>query len=352
MPFPERGILVALTRWGSTSFSLLDVSRRVLLPVATKATGEMVASLAADRVAYLVREGVNPAKNSVEILDLRRGRGQRLTPASHFAILGLALAPNGARLAYAEMNLRWSRSQHLLWRLALADLGGYETRISLTSRPDNLFGEGIPVPFAWSSATEEIYLYSLLPFQGMARRGIWALKPDGSGLRRILAETSYTGHPRLSPDGGYLAYLTTKVEALPQGYTPSPGAPPGNVLMVMNLLTGEQIVRSQEPGAAFGVLAWSSTGKEILASRQAWTGGRFRDVALLRLGRDPSPPTRHIPLSPSTRVTDIRGCGNGSLFWVEEAKGARLQRNGLDENPATLLTLPDGKIQIVGCLRG
>lgn len=348
---PQRGILVALTRWGSTTLAVFDVSTRVLVPVTTKATGKLLASLAADRVAYLVREDVNPAKNYVEILDLRRGRCQLVKPANDFAILGFTLSPSGEQLAYAEMNLRWSSSRRVYWRTGLADLERYETHIPMASGKDSLPGEGIPVPFAWSSKTGEVYLQGLLPFQGMVNQGIWAMKPDGSGLRRILPEPSYTGLPRLSPDGGYLAYLTTRVEVLPRAYIPSPGAPPGNVLVVVNLLAGEQSTWVQEPEAAFGAFAWSATGREFLVSHQEWLDGRFRDAAFLKGGKGTSLQMRKIALSPSSRVTDIGACRPGSLFWVEEDnEGARLRGDGANHSPATLLSLPEGKIQLVGCL--
>lgn len=348
---PEKGMFVALTRWGSTTLAALDVSTKVLLPVVTRATGKLLVSFAAGRVAYLVREGVNPAKNYVEVLDLKRGRRQLVKPANDFAILGFTLSPGGEQLAYAEINLRWSSSRRISWRTGLADLEGYERHISLASRPDSPRGEGIPVPFAWSKRTGEVYLQGLLPFRGMVNQGIWAMKPDGSGLRRILPEPSYTGLPRLSLSGGYLAYLTTRVEALPQAYIPSPGAPPGNVLVVMDLLTGERSTWTQEPGVTFGAFAWSITGKEVLVSRQEWLQGRFRDVAVRREGKESSLRLREITLSPSARVTDIQACRDDSFFWVEEDnERARLRGGGASGNPATLITLADGKIRLIGCL--
>ena len=308
-------------------------------------------SLAADKVAYLEREGVNPAKNSVEILDLKRRRSQRIKPADDFAILGFSLDPGGKHLAYAQVNLRWSRSHRVSWRTALADLERSETRISLTSEQNNLPGGEIPVPFAWSGSTGEVYLQGLLPFRGMVNQGIWAMMPNGSGLRRILSEPSYTGLPRLSSDGTYLAYLMARLEALPRDYTPSPGAPPGNVLAVINLLTGERGILAQEEGTAFGPLAWSATGGELLVSHRKWMEGRFRDVAFRRISNISSLQPRKITQSPSSKVTGIGECSHGPFFWVEEDNmGARLLGADADAIPATFLTLPEGKIYLIGCL--
>ena len=350
LSLPQRGILLALSRWGSTTLALFDISRKELIPLATKATGELLVSFAAGKLAYLEREGVNPAKNSVEVLDLKGRRSQRIKAADDFAILGFSVSPSGEHLAYAQINLRWSRSHRVSWRSGTVELKGLESRISLTSGQNNLPGGEIPVPFAWSGRTGEVYLQGLLPFRGMVNQGTWAMMPNGSGLRRILSEPSYTGLPRLSPDGAYLAYLSTKIEALPRDYIPRPGAPPGNILAVTNLLNGEQDILAQEVGSVFGAFSWSATGKEILVSHQEWLEGRFRDAAFRRVRKDSSLQLRKIAGSPSLKVTGIAECNHGSFFWVEEDKaGARLLEDKGNGIPATPLALPEGKIQLIGC---
>ncbi|MFQ5917436.1 MAG: hypothetical protein ACE5I0_06445, partial [Candidatus Binatia bacterium] len=348
-------MLVAFTRGGSTTLAVFDFLRRVLIPVATTVTGEpgeLLVSFAADRVATLVRKGVNPARNYVEILDMKQRRHQLVEPAKDSAILGFTLSPSGTQLAYAEMNLRKSNSHRVHWSTKLTDLERHETQISVAAGPDRLDGGRILVPFGWSNRTGEVYLQGLLPFRGMVNQGIWSMRPDGSGLRRILPEPSYTGLTRLSPDGGSLAYLAPRIEALPQGTVPRPGAPPGNVLVVVNLLTRGQSTWAQEPRDAFGVFAWSTSGREILLSRQEWIENRFRDVALLRVGKDASHQLSKIVLSPSARLTDIGACRHGSFFWVEQDhQGTRLRGGGTNHNPAMLFSLPGGKIQLVGCIR-
>ena len=350
----EKGMLVAFTRWGSTTFAVFDVLRRVLVPVATTVTenpGELLVSFAADRVATLVGKGANPARNYIEVIDVKRRGRQIVEPAKDSAILGFTLSPSGAQLAYAEMNLKKSNSHRVHWRTMLIDLERNDTRVSVASGPDRLAGEGIPVPFAWSSKTGEVYLQALLPFRGMVNQGIWAMKPDGSGLRKILPEPSYTGLPRLSPDGASLAFLVPRIEALPQGTIPLPGAPPGNVLVVVNLFTGVQSTWARETRDVFGTFAWSTSGREILVSRQEWIENRYRDVALLRVGKDASLQLNRVVLTSSARLTDIGACERGSFLWVEQDhQGTRLHGSGVNHNASTLLSLPGGKIQIVGCI--
>ena len=60
---------------------------------------------------------------------------------------------------------------------------------------------------------------------------------------------------------------------------------------------------------------------------------------------------RKIALPPMRKVTDIHVCRRGPLFWVEEDKsGASLQGDGAGPEPMTYLTLPEGKIKLIGCL--
>jgi len=351
LSLPRRGIFVATIRWGLTTLGVFDVANRALAPVATRETGELLISGSRDRLAYLVREGPNPRKNFVEVIDWRRRKSLAVKPASDFAILGFTLNPSGDRLSYAAMNLRKSRSHHVTWRAGLADLERYETRLSLESGPDKVLEEGIPVPFGWSRRREEIFFQIKLPLRGMVKQGIWAMKPDGSSWRQILPEASYTGVPRLSPDGASLAYFATSQELLPQGYIPAPGEPPANVLTVMNLMTGDKSVWTQKSGTAFGAFAWSPSGKEILVSEQEWSEGRFHDGGLLRVAKDKTQAVVGIGRSsPFVKVTDVLVCGDGSVFWVEElGAGARLRAMAA-RIPATLLTHPDGKIHLFSCL--
>lgn len=350
---PERGIVLALTRWGSTTVAVLSVATGAITTLATAETGEPVASLAGERLAYLVRAGVYPADNHVEILNLRRKTRQLVRPASDFAILGFALSPSGSRLAYAEINLRWSNSRRTIWRIGLADLEKPAVQVLVASRNEERSDEGIPIPFAWSARLKEIYLQRLLPFRGMVSQGLWAMKPDGSGSRRILSEPSYTGLPRLSPDGDSLAYLAARIDALPRDYIPEPGPPPGNILAVMNPTTGEETIWSRKIGSAFGAFTWSPTANEIVVTQQEWLEGRFHDTAFLGIGAENSRPLRKIALRRLRKVADIHMCRAGPFFWVERDKsGASLHGDGTGPEPITFLTLPEGKIRLIGCLGG
>ncbi|MBI4523595.1 MAG: hypothetical protein HY695_07270 [Deltaproteobacteria bacterium] len=348
-PLAGQSIFLALTRWGSTTLSLFNHATKKAIPVSTKTTGDPVFSLGSGRIAYLVREGVNPAKNHIEVLDLRERKVQLIKPAADFAFTGFVLSPNGEQLAYAQINLRWSRSHRVFWRIGIAELKQHESRVSATSSQIKLSGEEIPVPFAWSASTGKIYFQGLLPFRGMSTQGIWSMSPDGSGFTRLLTEPSYTGNPRLSTDGVNLAYLKTVIEDLPRDPMSRPGAPPGNILAIMNLATGEQSIWAQQADSVFGILNWSATGKEILATNQDWREGRFRDSALLRITRDGSFLMLKLARAPSLKITAIGECGR-SLYWVEENElGAKLLGIRANAVPETFFDYPEGRIYFLGC---
>lgn len=348
---PRTGVLVAFIRWGVTTFGVFDVSNRKFIRLAAKETGPLVFSLGGDRLAYLVREGTSPAQNYIEILDWRSGRRLVIEPGSDYALLGFALDPEGKKLVYAAMNIRASRSTSVTWRIGLADLERHETQVTLTSGSGKVGEQGIPVPFEWSRRTGRIYLQGWLPFRGMIKQSIWALSLDGNQLTKVIPEPSYTGIPRLSPDGSRLSYLAADMDSLPRDYVAPPGPPPGNVLSVMDLASGEKAAWARGTESAFGVYAWSASGEEILAVEQAWLKGRFRDVEMRRIGKATSVSLGKIAQAQLlTEITGVLECRDGALFWVARERAAAKLHAKSERNSEVLFDLPEGAIQFLGCL--
>lgn len=352
---PGQGLLVATIRWGSTTLASLDLRSGALVALVTRPSGEMDITGAPDRVAYLAREGVDPCRNYLEILNLREGCIYRVKPENGLAILGFSFGSRPTELIFTEMNLRESRSRHAHWRTVLADVGTGDSRVAISSDSRNTIAEAIPVPLGWSTETGEAYFLGLLPFRGMIDSGLWAMSFDGQGPKEIVAETAYVGRPRLSADGDFLAYLSSNPQSLPVSDITAPGAPPGNVLVVTDLRTGRKISVAEKPGAAFGCLRWSATSDEILVVRRHWLNGRFRDRGFLAGAKESAFQLRTTGFSPSpdATVTDIARCESSSLFWVEKGVwGTRLRAAGADPKATTLLALDDGDIRVLGCLKG
>lgn len=348
---PQQGVIVASMRWGLTTLGLFDFSRAKMIPLAVRETGALIASQRANRIAYLVREGPNPAKNHIEILDWHTGRTVVVEPAEDDAVLGFALDPEGKKLSYAAMNLRNSRSTHVTWRVGLLDLEREESRITLHSGADKVGEQSIPVPFGWSSQTARIYLQGWSPFRGMIRQSIWAMAPDGGDPIKIVPAPSYVGTPRLARDGARLSYLSTDMGSLPSEYVALPGAPPGNVLSVMDLTSGEKLAWGRGAETAFGAYDWSATGEEVVAVEQAWLKGRFRDVEVLRIAKGKSLSVAKIDQSRSPKqIASVFECRDRNLFWVEsDGRSAKLYVHKEQASQA-LLDLPDGALQLLGCL--
>lgn len=347
---PRNGVLVAFIRWGATELGVFDVSTRKLIQLGTKPTGPLVFSQEANRLAYLVREGVNPAKNHIEILDWPLRRTLVVKPATDYALLGFTLDPDGKKLAYAAMNIRTSRSTEVNWRVGLADLERYETQVTLISSSKKVSAEGIPVPFEWSRRTGRIYLQGWLPFRGMIKQSIWALGGDSHQLTQVIPEPAYVGIPSLSPDGSRFSYLAVDQDSLPRNYVAPPGPPPGNVLSVMDLVSGEKIPWARPAQRAFGAHGWSASGEEILAVEQDWLRGRFRDVEIRRIGKAASVSVGKINQSGSLKeITGLLECGNHELFWVERERSAARLYAKWERNPEMLFDLADGTIQLLGC---
>ncbi len=181
---PGQGLLVATIRWGSTTLAALDLRSGALVPLVTRPSGEMDITGAPDRVAYLAREGVDPCRNYVEVLNLREGCIYRVKPANGLAILGFSFGSRPTELIFTEMNLRESRSRHAHWRTVLADVGTGDSRVAISSDSRNTIAEAIPVPLGRSTETGETYFLGLLPFRGMIHSGLWAMSFDGQGPKK------------------------------------------------------------------------------------------------------------------------------------------------------------------------
>lgn len=349
---PRTGLLVALVRWGLTSLGVFDISSRQVIPMASgKETGPLMVSLAPNLLAYAVREGPNPARNTVEIIDWRHGKSLVLQPANDYALLGFALDPEGKRLSYAAMNLRASRSTNVIWHIGLADLERGETHLIVNSNSHKAAEEGIPVPFAWSSQSKRIYLQGWLPFRGMVRQSIWSMSPDGTNLTKIIAGPDSVGVPRLSPDGLRLGYLSAELDKLPPDYLPAPGPPPGNVLSVIDLVGESKATWARAGEGAFGAFGWSAAGEDLLVSAQAWSKGQFRDVDVRRIGKATSLSVTKIHQAQSlVEVTDIMECGDRTLFWVEKDLTATKLYASRERNSQVVFDFPDGAIQLLGCV--
>jgi Tol biopolymer transport system component len=343
--------MVALTRWGETTLGVFDPSSAKMIPLAKRETGALVVSLGGSRLATLVREGPNPAKNHIEILDWRNGSSLIVEPATDDAVLGFAFDGDGKQLSYATMNLRNSRSTHVTWRVGLLDLERQQARIVVDSAAAKIGEGGVPVPFGWSGRTGRLYLQGWSPFRGMIRQGIWAMSPERGEPAKIVPAPNYTGVPRLSPDGARLAYLGTDMGSLPTDFVAAPGAPPGNLLSVMDLTAGAEVPWARGGRTAFGALAWSADGEEIVAAEQAWLNGRFRDVEIRRIGKGTAVSVAKIDSSRSAKeVASILECRERNLFWVERERAAAklyVDRGGTSQ---LLFELPDGAIQLLGCL--
>jgi hypothetical protein len=347
---PQQGIMIALTRWGETTLGVFDPSSAKMIPLAKRETGALVVSLGGSRLATLVREGPNPAKNHIEILDWRTGSVLVIDPATDDAVLGFAFDAEGKQLSYATMNLRSSRSTHVTWRVGLLDLERQQARIAMDSAAQKIGGEGIPVPFAWSGRTGRLYLQGWSPFRGMIRQSIWAMSPERGEPAKIIPAPNYTGAPRLSPDGARLAYLGTDMGSLPAEFVAPPGAPPGNLLSVMDLTAGAEVPWARGGKTAFGTFGWSVSGEEVVVAEQAWLNGRFRDVEVRRVGKGTAVSVAKIDSSQSVKeVAGILECRERNLFWVEKERAAAKLYVNHSGTSQLLFEFPDGTIQLLGC---
>jgi Tol biopolymer transport system component len=196
-----------------------------------------------------------------------------------------------------------------------------------------------------------LYLQGRSPFRGMIRQSIWVMNPEGRDPIKILAASDYVGAPRLASDGARLSYLGTDMGSLPAEFIAAPGAPPGNLLFVMNLATGARLPWARGGQTAFGANVWSADGTAIFAVAQAWFKGRFRDVEVRRVGIDASFSVAKIDQSQTVKeVGGIIECRDRNLYWVERDRSSAKLYANKEQKAQVLFELPDGAIELLGCI--
>jgi Tol biopolymer transport system component len=104
-------------------------------------------------------------------------------------------SPDGKKLVYS------SRTDAGVWQIVIVDVG---------SRVKTYLGAGIYPD--WSPNPKSSWItFQSLPKSPGGRSGVWCVRPDGTGLREIVADKSQTWsaiNPHFSPDGKWIAYAT------------------------------------------------------------------------------------------------------------------------------------------------
>lgn len=366
--------VTTLNRWGLTTMAALTPDGGLVPLSESHAMDDTQVAFASDTLAHLVLRGPDPASNFVEVIDVERGQSWQVTPAPGYAIFGFALAPDGARLAYLEVDLRGTR-RPVPWQVVLVDLSLRSGQAPRDEAPQAMAVSAVqgqalvadrrqvvlhsdvasPVaqmPFAWSAATGELILKGIIPYQAGGGRGVWTVQPDGSHLRQVLLEAEYVGQPRLSYDGTRLAFLAGNPVSSPRNQPFHAGAPAANALYVLNLLTDQAQLVARSENGTFGDLAWSQDDTTVLVSHGEWAAGpmQFREIIAFAEDGGQREVIRLETEQPGS-ITALRACGSGVLFAVRSANGAVLWRTQGEGETARLLELPEGELGIVDCLR-
>ncbi len=106
-------------------------------------------------------------------------------------------SPDGRRLVFC------SREGQGPWRLVIADAG---TRVKTYLGP-GLYPHWSPDP------SDPLICFQSQPRAPEGRSAVWVVRPDGTGLRRVVSNGSGAWsaiNPRFSPDGRWIAYATIR----------------------------------------------------------------------------------------------------------------------------------------------
>lgn len=344
-PGPTPYALFAVTQYAHTTVVALSARGPVSL-TEPQAVGEIRLSSAGRALAYEALAGINPLGNVVVVADLATGAAWQVAPGEGCALSGFTLDSSGDRLALLQVAMR-GRFKPAPWQVSVVDLASGQSSTLGPAQPQEVAFE----PVAWSRATDEIVLRAFVPFQVDGAAGLWAVRPDGSHLRRLLHETDYVGGPQLSPDGRLLAFFASEPDNLPEEYVASPGEPPANALRVLDLLAGETHTLAVDPARAFDALAWDAEGERLYLTRGAWQGAErgfeFDEIVSLSVNHSRPEVLTRTPES----VVGLRPCSGGGLAYVTAGeRGAVVHWDGQEAARRAEWVVQNGAVEILACL--
>ena len=275
IPMLGRSLAVAALTQGART-SLVAVLPNETFPIqAPQVMDGPSTLLRASTLAYLVLPGLDPTENYIEARDLTEARAWRIQADEGGVLFGVALDPEGAQLAYLEVDSRLAGAK-LPWRVVTVDLSTGARETILDGSGD---GKVALLPVDWAPGT--LLYRGLTPFTA-EYLGLWASRADGSDLRRLANEAEYLGRPRLSPEGDLVAFL-----AFDPGVPPSlfgRGEPAATSIRVLDVRTGEiSVVLGTDSQHEFTDLQWASEG--LLAVQGDWDASQnaFVDRRIIQL---------------------------------------------------------------------
>ncbi len=131
------------------------------------------------------------------LLDLVRGGPSGRSPSGELEVQTLVWSPDGRKVAFSSR-----RDGNFEVYVVNADGSGLR---NLTQKlPGGFFGPGLSDP-GWSPDGRKIAFVRFDAGRGIYL-GIYVVKPDGSGLRRLTRNPAGDGAPAWSPDGRKIAF--------------------------------------------------------------------------------------------------------------------------------------------------
>ena len=228
-----------------------------------------------------------------------------------------------------------------------------DPRVRRAPRPDDLYAFRIPTEPRLSPSGERVVftLQSVAPAKDGYRHALWTVPTDGSApASRLTIGAKHDRHPRFSPDGRTLAFLSDRRLAVEE----LPGAPDDREDGVqVHLLPldgpGEARRLTDLPRGVDG-FAWSPDGRS-LAVLSASRGATIKEDARLR-GKSARPEPGVPPPSDFHYIDRLQSMFNGAGFiygqvphlWIVDATTGEARRlTGLRSRIEGIAWSPDGK---------
>ncbi|MBI4462718.1 MAG: PD40 domain-containing protein [Acidobacteria bacterium] len=219
---------------------------------------------------FYVRGQANPAGRRLIVRNLETGAEKELLAGPPYSIAGLALSPDGSRLAYRW----WDEAKRFSALKIIPVTGGEPVELFRVEPPEDISLNG---GIAWTPDGRQLVFVRVQNISTEQKSELWAISAEGGKPRSVGLAMPRLGGVRLHPQGNRLAFISGDFGGeiwVMENFLPAPTIPAGIVARQVWAGAGVDIMGDASPDGRY--LTYNDWDTGDLALRDLTTGQNRR----------------------------------------------------------------------------